>query len=157
MNRRIRRHNGQVWLNPDISLSYYQQPTLRAFLHKQIALEAPYNAYLWYAAPYAFTPRHAVTGVFATGIIGGAILSPFVVWIKWIFIVVMALYFALALLSSIQQAKRYKDARHIVALPFGFFAYHFLHGLGVLWGLLRITTGTTPFSRQHGPPRLQPR
>lgn len=146
-NRRIRKHGGTIWINPAIHLAYYQQPTIHAFLSKQIALEAPYNAYLWYAAPYAFAPRHAVTAVFAVGVLGGIALLPFVTWIRWTFVGVMALYGVLAVLSAIQQAQRFREWRHVVVLPAGFFAYHFLHGVGVLWGLLRLATRTAPVMR----------
>lgn len=144
MNRRIGHMGGKVWMNPDIRAMYYQQPTMIAFLRKQLEKEAPYNAYLWYVAPYAFTPRHAVSGVFAAGVILGAILSWFTPWIAYPFIAVMGLYALLAVLSSVQQAIRYRKPAHVLVLPFCFFGYHFLHGVGLLHGLVRLATRTAP-------------
>ncbi len=48
----------------------------------------------------------------------------------------------LAVASAVQQAIRYKRPLHVLTLPLCFFLYHFLHGIGVLWGLLRLLTGT---------------
>jgi glycosyltransferase involved in cell wall biosynthesis len=144
MNRRIIHNGGKVWLNPRIQVRYYQQPDLRSFIRKQIVHEAPYNAYMWYVAPYAFALRHAVTGVFAAGVLAGLILSPFSSLVRTVFLSVMALYFALAIVSGIQQAIRYREPRHVIFAPIAFFLFHFLHGIGILIGLVRLVTGTAP-------------
>ncbi len=147
LNRRIGAAGGLVWRNPALRLSYYQQPDLRTFIRKQVVLEAPYNAYMWYVAPYAFAPRHAITAVFALGVIGGSLLSPFIGPVRFFFAGVMALYALLAVVSGIQQSIRYREPRHALIAPLGFFSYHFLHGIGVLAGLARLATGTAPVQR----------
>jgi glycosyltransferase involved in cell wall biosynthesis len=147
-NRRIIKNGGFIWRNPEIHVFYYNQPTLWSFLRKQIILEAPYNVYMWYLAPYAFAFRHAITGVFAAGVIGGIILSSFFPLIKVIFLSVMGVYFMLALFSAIQQANRYNKSLHILALPISFFLYHFLHGLGILGGMIKIITHTSPVQQK---------
>ena len=151
MNRRIIAAGGTVWRNPRIQLEYYQQPDLPSFIRKQIVYEAPYNAYLWYLAPYAFAARHAITGVFALGVLSGVVLSPFFPIVRLIFLFVMGLYGLLALASGVQQAIRYGEPRHALFAPFGFFLYHFMHGLGVLYGLLRLATGTAPVQSKPEP------
>ena len=150
-NRRVKEAGGKIWINPEIKTVYYNQSSLQAFLMKQIRSEAPYNAYLWYLAPYAFTWRHGVTACFALGVIGGIALSPFVDWIRWIFSGVMALYGVLALVAGLQQAVRYRYLRHLLCLPITFFLFHFLHGLGVLWGLLKLLTSTAPVQKTPEP------
>lgn len=151
MNRRIIASGGTIWRNPRIVVSYYPQPDFRRFISKQFFAEAPYNAYMWYLAPYSFAPRHAASAVFATGVIGGLLLSPFVPWIRVAFFAAMALYLGLAFLSAGQQAVRYREPLHIVLLPPAFFAYHFLHGLGVLAGLGRLVTGTASVQKRAEP------
>ena len=151
MNRRIIASGGKVWMNPNIQVRYYQQPDLPSFIRKQIVHEAPYNAYMWYVAPYAFTLRHAVTGVFAAGVILGMLLSPFSRLVRIVFLGVMALYFALAILSGIQQAIRYREPRHVIFAPPGFFLFHFLHGVGILIGLGRLATRTAPVQGKREP------
>lgn len=151
INRRIIAAGGTVWLNPQIEVYYHNQPTLAKFYKKQIVREAPYNAYLWWVAPYAFAPRHAITGFFAAGALGGLALGPLTAWVRLPFLAVMALYALLAVLSAVQQAIRYRAPLHAVLLPFCFFLYHFLHGLGVLWGVLRLATRTAPVQKTHQP------
>ena len=147
MNRRIIHGGGTVWRNPRIDISYYPVPDFKSFIRKQFLLEAPYNAYMWHVAPYSFAARHAITAVFATGVIGGLALSPFFPFVRKAFIAVMALYFVLAIISAIQQAVRYREPRHVLFLPVSFFLYHFLHGLGVIGGLLKLATGTAPVQK----------
>ncbi len=151
MNRRTIAAGGKVWCNPEIQIDYYPQPDLRTFLAKQAMLEAPYNAYMWYLAPYSFAARHAITGIFTVGVIGGLLLSPFVPRVRWIFLGVMILYFLLALIASVQQAARYRDARYILTLPPAFFLYHFLHGLGLLAGLFSLLFGVAPVQKVREP------
>ena len=150
-NRRIIASGGKILRNPHIQIKYYNQPTIGQFLKKQIVKEAPYNAYLWYLAPYAFAPRHAITGVFAAGVLGGLALSPLTPLIAWPFGLVMGLYALLAVLSGLQQAWRYRHPLHAVLLPFCFFLYHFIHGLGVLIGLVRLLTRTAPVQKAQEP------
>ena len=150
MNARIRLAGGKIWMNPAIQLRYYQQPDLPTFIRKQIVKEAPYNAYMWYVAPYSFRIRHAVTGVFAAGMILGLLLASATRPIAWLFGATMALYAALALASAFQQALRYREVRHVFVLPVSFFLYHFLHGTGVLFGLCRLATGTAPVQGHPG-------
>jgi hypothetical protein len=63
----------------------------------------------------------------------------------------ISLYSLLAIVSSFQQALRFKKPAHIFVLPFCFFLYHFLHGLGVIWGILRLITGTAPVQKSKYP------
>ena len=146
-NRRIIAAGGKVWRNPRIQVHYYNQPTLWAFYRKQVILEAPYNAYLWYVAPYAFALRHAITGVFAAGFLGGLVTASLTPWLAWPFATVMALYALLAIASALQQAVRYRHPLHAFSLPICFFLYHFIHGLGVLYGLLRLVMHTAPVQK----------
>ena len=146
-NCRIRKTNGLVWINPNAIAKYKNQKSLFSFYKKQNLLEAPYNAYMWYIAPYTFAYRHAITGVFSTGVIGGIVLATFYPIIRIIFLSVMILYFLLALFSAVQQAIRYKKPLHILTLPICFFLYHFSHGLGIFSGLVRLATGTAPVQK----------
>ena len=151
-NRRIVASGGRIFRNPNIQVCYYNQPSIGAFYYKQFVKEAPYNAYMWYLAPYAFAPRHAVTGLFAAGVLGGIALAPFFPQsIGLAFYIVMAFYAILAILSSIQQAIRYKEIRHIFFLPFAFFLYHLIHGLGLWAGFLRLATFTAPVQKINEP------
>ena len=151
MNRRTIAAGGIVWCNPEIQVQYYPQPDLKTFLKKQVVAEAPYNAYMWYLAPYSFAPRHAITSLFATGVIAGLILSPISQTVRWVFGAVMVLYLVLALISATQQSIRFGDPRYVLALPVSFFLYHFLHGVGVIGGLIRLALGVAPVQKEKEP------
>jgi glycosyltransferase involved in cell wall biosynthesis len=151
MNRRIIAAGGCVWRNPAIQVTYFPQPDFRSFIRKQVVYEAPYNAYLWYVAPYAFAARHAITGVFAFGVLAGLLLSPFSATVRFLFLAIMVLYFALAIAAGLQQAIRYREPRHVLFVPVAIFLYHFLHGMGLIVGLLRLATGTAPVQKVREP------
>jgi glycosyltransferase involved in cell wall biosynthesis len=148
-NRRIIKNSGIIWRNPAIRVFYFNQPTLYRFLKKQIQQEAPFNPYMWYLATYTFAYRHGITGVFFMSFLVGFILSFFFIWAKVVFLSVMFLYLCLALISALQQAIRYKQPLHILTLPFAFFAYHFLHGIGIWIGITKLILGISPVQKQE--------
>jgi len=150
-NRRINAAGGTVWLNPEIQVGYFNQPTLWRFLKKMFVQDAPYNAYMWYLAHYTFAFRHAVTGIFTLGIIIGGTLSPVFWWVRWPFIALAGLYGLLAVISGVQQAWRYKQLLHVFLLPISFFLFHFIHGCGLLVGIMRLLLGRAPV-HQHSEP-----
>ena len=153
-NSRIIKNGGKIWLNPTVVATYYNRNSLYKFYKKQMLIEAPYNAYMWYLAPYTFTYRHAITGVFVIGLIGGFLLSPFILFIRYIFILVLVLYLVLSVISAFQQAIRYNNPLHIIVLPICFFLYHLFHGLGLLGGLLRLATGASPVQRHSSKTKI---
>jgi glycosyltransferase involved in cell wall biosynthesis len=146
-NRRIIASGGRVWLDPRIEVYYYNMPDLRSFFLKQLQREGCYNVYLWYLAPYAFAFRHCVTGIFAGGVLAGCLGSLLTPWIGVPFAGIIMFYFVLAALASFRQARRYHMASLVVALPFCFFLFHFFHGLGVLWGFLKLCTRSAPVQK----------
>jgi len=150
-NRRIIASGGKVWLDPGIRAEYFNLPDLWSFYIKQLRKEGCYNAYLWYLAPYAFALRHGITGAFAAGVMGGCLGSLLTPFILWPFAVIMGLYFVLACFASVQQACRYRSAVLALALPPCFFLFHFLHGLGVLSGLLKLCIGAAPVQKAREP------
>ena len=146
-NKRIIKNGGKIWLNPDIKIKYFNQSSFLKFLKKQFFLEAPYNAYMWYLAPYTFAYRHAITGVFTLGFLGGLILSDFSIYLKNVYLFVMFIYVLISIISSFQQAYRFNFLRHVLFLPFSFFCFHLVHGLGVLVGLTRVVLGISPVQK----------
>ena len=146
-NCRIKENGGKIWLNPAIRISYKNQSSFFRFLKKQLYFEAPYNSYMWYLAPYTFNLRHSITGLFTFGFISGILLSKFSIFIEVIFLSVMALYGLLAIFSSFTQARKYKQKRHLLSLPFAFFSFHFIHGIGILYGLLLVLIKKSPVQK----------
>ena len=150
-NRRIIASGGKIWRNPKIKVFYYNQPSLYKFLIKQLYVEAPYNPYLWYVAPYAFSIRHGITGLFALGFIVGLILLIFNFKLKIVFILVMIIYFILSIISSLQQSIRYSDFKLFPFLSISFFLFHFIHGIGVLKGIIKLIFKRSPVQKSLEP------
>jgi len=148
LNKRMIKHGGKILVNPEVKVTYYNQPTLGKFLRKQIILQGPYNPYAWYIAPHSFNVRHAISAVFTGSLIIGIPLAVFFLWARILLIAVMGLYFSLALFSSLQQAIRYKKPADILILPFCFLAFHISHGLGVLTGLMKLLFGVSPVQKK---------
>ncbi len=150
-NRRIIANNGKIIMNSKIFTEYFNQKSLLDFYKKQLFKEAPYNPYMWYLANYAFAVRHAITGVFTSGIIMGIFLSIIFPIIFKIFLPFLCLYAILAILSSIQQAIRFNTSSFILLLPFCFFFYHFIHGLGVVKGIIKLALNISPVQNGQNP------
>lgn len=147
LNKRIIKQGGKILVNPDVKVIYYNQPTMGRLLKKQIFLQGPYNPYAWYIAPHSFNYRHAISAVFTGSLIIGILLSIFFVWARIVLFSVMGFYFSLALISSVQQAIRYKKPADVIVLPFSFFLFHISHGLGVLLGSLKLMLGLAPVQK----------
>ena len=133
-----------IFIDTSIKIKYFNQASFSKFLQKQYLKEAPYNAYMWYIAPYTFTIRHAVTAIFSAGIILGFLLSFINSFFLFTYVGSIFLYLILAIFSSIQQSKRYNDLRLFFILPFCFFAFHFIHGLGVIKGFFLLLLKLSP-------------
>jgi glycosyltransferase involved in cell wall biosynthesis len=148
-NRRLARAGKRIWLNPAIQAEYYNQATLGG-LFRQAFGTGKWNPWVWFVAPYAFAPRHVMPGLFVAGLSLVLGLSFLVPW-GWIALAaILVPYAALAMLASVQQARRYGFGIAL-PLPFLFFAYHCSYGLGTLWGALRLLVGATPVQRIREP------
>lgn len=150
-NRRIIHYGGKVYMNPQIQVSYYNQTKLYNFIKKQFVKEGPANAYTWYLAPYSFAYRHCIPGVFALGVIIGILSMFFSKILSLLFLIAISLYFFIAVISSIQQAIRYKKSLHTITLPLSFFLFHFFYGLGILIGLLKLLLNISPVQKYKEP------
>lgn len=149
MSKRIISKGGSILVTPRVKITYFNQPSIGKLLRKQIVIQGPYNPYAWYIAPHSFNFRHAITAIFTVSLISGIILSIFFNWARMVLFSALGLYVALALISSVQQAIRFKKPIDVLVLPFVFFAFHVSHGLGVLKGVMKLMLGTAPVQKKH--------
>lgn len=150
-NRRIVANGGKIIMNSLIYSYYYNQSSLYTFYKKQFFNEAPYNTYMCYLAPYSFSVRHFITGLFSSGIIFGLLLSSLFAILKYIYLAVIFIYIFIAFVSSLQQSIRYRKSILLIILPPCFFIFHFIHGLGIIHGLLRLMTDSAPVMKANKP------
>jgi len=146
MNRRIVNEGGKIWFSNKIYCTYYNQKSFKAFLRKQFFFEAPYNIYMWYLAPYTFAIRHGITLFFSSGIIIGLFIKDIPI-LREIYFSVLILYFTLGVISSLQQTIRFKNPILFPLLPVCFFLFHFIHGLGMIFGLTRLLLRVAPVQK----------
>jgi glycosyltransferase involved in cell wall biosynthesis len=147
LNTRIISSGGKIWINPKIKAKYYTL-TFWKFIKKNIFLEGPFNAYMWYLAPNTFSIRHSITLFFSIGVLGGLFLSPFFSPIFYIYLYILILYFLISIIASFQIALRESNFILIAMLPPSFFIFHFLHGLGVLFGVINIILRSSPVQKK---------
>jgi len=146
MNRRIVDMGGKIWFSNKIYSSYYNQKSFYKFLKKQFVWEAPYNIYMWYLAPYTIALRHGITLFFSLGIIIGFFIKDISI-LSGIYFSVLLLYSVLALLSSLQQTIRFKNPILFPILPFCFFLFHFIHGIGMILGIIKVILKASPVQK----------
>ena len=146
-NRRLIKNGYKVWLNSDIKIEYFPKGNILDLIKKYFLLEAPYNAYMWYVAPYTFSIRHITTLFFVLGLIVGGILSFYSKLVLTIYFSVLLLYLFLSIISSLQLSIRNKNLLLLLFMPFTFFIFHFTHGIGVIIGLIKLIFGTDPVSK----------
>jgi hypothetical protein len=149
LNCRIRRLGGVVWMNPAIVIKYYNQATLSGLMRQAITTSA-WNTWMWHLAPYSFTLRHAIPGVFAATLIISVIASFVSVLAPVLLGAILLPYATLAIAASLQQARKISWWLAF-PLPVCFLSYHVMYGLGTLWGMLRLLVHSSPVQHQSEP------
>jgi len=146
MNRRIIKEGGKIWFSNKIYCTNYNQKSFIAFLKKQFFFEAPYNIYMWYLAPYTLAIRHGITLFFSSGVIIGLFIKDVPI-LREIYFSVLLLYLVLALISSAQQSIRFRNPILFPILPLCFFLFHFIHGIGMIFGLTKLLLRIAPVQK----------
>lgn len=143
-NARIRASGGRIWLDPKITLDYYNQGSVAGLL-RQAFKAGRWNVFAWHLAPYSFRPRHGIPGAFLLFLVVGILLASVSRFFAISFAAVMALYLLLAIASSVGQAFKLGRPRLALKLPVVFFAYHVWYGAGLMKGALEVALGRTPY------------
>mgnify|MGYP001361274040 FL=1 len=146
MNRRIINQGGKLWFSNKIYCTNFNQKSFIAFLKKQFFFEAPYNIYMWYLAPYTLAIRHGITLFFSSGVIIGLFIKDVPI-LREIYFSVLLLYLLLALISSAQQSIRFRNPILFPILPLCFFLFHFIHGIGMIFGLTKLLFRIAPVQK----------
>lgn len=146
MNRRIIKEGGKIWFSNNIYSTNYNKKSFISFLKKQFIFEAPYNIYMWYLAPYTFAFRHGITLFFSSGVIIGLFIKDIPI-LREIYFLVLLLYLILALISSAQQSIRFRNPILFLILPLCFFLFHFIHGVGMIFGLTKLLLKIAPVQK----------
>lgn len=148
-NRRILASGGKIWRNPEIKIYYHNKETIKGLL-QQAEFTGEWNPWMWFLAPYSFSLRHTIPGVFVLGLIF-AIAATIFIKIGWILLVAILLpYLILAFTAATQQSNKY-SWKLFPSLPFLFFTYHVAYGTGILIGIFKLILGIAPILKIKEP------
>jgi succinoglycan biosynthesis protein ExoA len=136
LNDRVRKAGGRIMLCPELKSDYYPRSTMWR-LAKQ------YFQYGWWKVRcYQNHPRevslvHLVPGGFAAAFAVGAILTPFVTPVLWLWLAMMCAYTAGAVVFSLRAGNQ-QGWSVVPMMPPVFLTLHLSYGLGFIMGSIRF-------------------
>ena len=133
---RIIKNGGKIFLTPSLAVKYYNQATLAGFA-KHAFKTGSWNVMTLYVNPSAFRWRHFMPFIFISALLITGVLFPVQNWARFIFLGLIGLYGAFAVLSSIHIGMKNK-VKFFGLLPIFFFIYHASYGLGTLAGIFQL-------------------
>jgi glycosyltransferase involved in cell wall biosynthesis len=132
LNYRMRKMGGKIYLNSDISLTYYCRSTLSG-IFKQSYENGKWNIITSKLCPGTMSLRHFVPLVFTLSLIGLPILGFIHVFFNLFLMLELVLYFGIALVIASKKSNSLEEMVMIILL---FPLFHISYGLGSLLGLL---------------------
>lgn len=134
-NARIRKAGGRIWLDPSIRSVYFARATLtelacqywRYGFWKQRMLRRYPNTLRW---------RQALPPLFVLSLLGLALASIFIPFIKYILFGELVAYISICLLAGIHARLRLKKPFVSLGLPLAIPVMHLAWGGGLLWSLI---------------------
>ncbi len=134
-NARIRKAGGRIWLDPSIRSVYFARATLtelarqywRYGFWKQRMLRRYPNTLRW---------RQALPPLFVMSLLGLALASIFIPFIKYILFGELVVYILICLLAGIHARLRLKKPFASLGLPLAIPVMHLAWGSGLLWSLI---------------------
>ena len=134
LNYRIRKMGGRIYLNSDISLTYFCRSTLSCIL-KQSYENGKWNIITSKLCPGTMSVRHFIPLIFTVSLIGLPILGFMHSLFNLILLFELILYFGITSIVSLKVAQNLKEMAMLVLL---FPLFHISYGLGSLVGLLNF-------------------
>jgi len=134
---RIIDSGGKIYLTPELSAYYYNQPTIGRLL-KQALRTGMWNIVTIKINPAAFRWRHFVPFLFVTALLALGFLAPLHSGAQLAFLALVGLYVIAAVLSAVQIGIR-EGLKYTWILPVVFSLYHICYGFGTWAGLLKMT------------------
>lgn len=138
-NSRIIKYGGEIYLLPDISVDYFARDSI----YKTIRMFYQYGLY----KPLVNSKLGATTTIrqifpllFLLGISGGPIIGLFYSRIYFLYLIIIFLYFFLAIYFSINSLNKIRE-RVVLYMPIVFFMVHISYGYGYLLGQIKVLFG----------------
>lgn len=132
INSRIRSAGGKVYLSPEIRFTYYCRDTFIGLLSQGI--KNGNSLFLTLKKnKKAMSLRHFIPFLFFSSLLLLPLLSIWLRFFIYAFLIEVALYLSIDIVFSIKGSKK-----HFFYKMVGYFLFHFLYGLGSFLGLLGI-------------------
>jgi succinoglycan biosynthesis protein ExoA len=135
-NYRLRKLGAKLLLAADVQSDYYSRTSLRS-LWRQYFQYGYYKVCVMQKHIGQMQPRQFIPPVFVLGLFGGAIVAPFDVIMRRLWLFVLLTYAAATLAASIAIVRRSGWNRPWL-LPLAFPIIHISYGLGFIVGLVRF-------------------
>ncbi len=147
-NYRLRANGGKILLSPKIKSKYYARSSVSK-LWKQYYQYGYYKVQVIFRHPTQFRARQLVPPAFILGLLGGALIAPFVPTLRNLWLVGLVLYIFGNMAFSLRIASR-EGIQYLPGLLLVFPMLHFSWGLGFLDGLFNVVL------RRRAPERYTP-
>jgi succinoglycan biosynthesis protein ExoA len=134
-NARIRRSNGQVWLDPSIRSVYFARSTYGELIRQYWR----YGYWKWRMLrnyPGTLRWRQALPPLFVLSLVGLALVSIFLPLARWLLAGEFILYLSVLLLAGLHAAIKHRKPFLLPGLPMAVTAMHVSWGSGFLWSML---------------------
>ena len=134
-NARIRKSNGQVWLDPSIRSVYFARSTFLELIRQYWR----YGFWKWRMLrrfPDTLRWRQALPPLFVLSLIGLALISLFLPFALWVLAGELILYFSVLLLAGFHAAIKHRKPFLVPGLPLAISGMHIAWGSGFLWSML---------------------
>jgi glycosyltransferase involved in cell wall biosynthesis len=136
-NIRIKATGGRILLVPEIKITYYADADVPSFWQHNFS-DGFWVTYVWKYRKQAASWRHFAPLALVLAILLFVVgLMAQSAWM-WTAAAICAFYIAVNLAVSLELSIRHKNPAYMAILPLVFGIRHVAHGLGALYGLLRL-------------------
>jgi succinoglycan biosynthesis protein ExoA len=136
LNARLRAAGGRIWVDPAIRATYYSRSDLSS-LARQYFTYGYYKFQMLRRYPGTIRWRQALPPLFVFGILMLLLFAAFWQIARWLFILVVALYFFILLAGSIPEAMKQKNLSLLLGIPLAIMTMHFSWGTGFWWSIIK--------------------
>ncbi len=136
-NLRLKKAGGKILLVPEIIAYYYPKSNLKDFFLHNFK-DGIWMTYHFKFSKIFFYPRHYIPLIFVSTLMGSIVAAVFSPPFILFFLSVIWLYLFLAFCFSIKTAFSKKEWKYLFLIPLAFACRHFGHGLGSLYGIVKI-------------------
>ena len=133
-NGRIIKNGGKIYLLPHLVIDYYARDTIKK-VYKMFYQYGVFKPLVNKKLGSPATLRQFFPLCFVLGLIVGLVLSIFFKYIRYTYLAVILLYFALATYFSLKDTKSLK---RILIQDWTYFVVHFGYGWGYLTGIFKL-------------------